>query len=978
MLQAIRNRPQEWLRGVFAAIDQMPMGSEERLRLQHYTVFILVGLPTMTVYGLFNLLVGSYLLVGLIAMSAVGLTTGWVLLRSSILGRSVYRTNIVLFGALILYMLVVGGDGGSKILWMYTFPPIAFFLLGKSEGLAWAAGHIVLTIAIWWLPPHFVTVYPYPSGFVVRFLTTYGIIAAVTYWFEHFRSTYRIGMEAERRRLVALINAIPDIVYFKDSSGRHLMVNKAFEDFTGLDRNAVIGRCDAEIFPDDLAASNEAADTEVFKSIQAVRVEHDGRDKEGRTVVLDTIRAPLVNAEGQATGIVGVSRDISDIRNAEAALHISQGLFEEIMTHSRDILYRRDLRTGRYDYISEAFCRLLGYSREETDAFSFNGMQELIHPEFRKSHSRFIASLLDAPRGDETDHIIEYPMQDRSGAYRWFSDRQTVVLGEDQKPVYLLGSNREITAQKEAEMAVREAHRQLLTILDSMDAHVYVADLETYEIRFMNRNMKQAFGDDLEGQFCWQAFRGEGGPCAHCTNGKLFDEAGHPAGVCEWEGRNPITRKWYMNYDRAIRWVDNRWVRLQIAIDITRIKELEEQRRRDETILQRAVKLEAVGTLAAGLAHDFNNLLSVIVGHVSLVEWEVGRNSDVASHLNAVASAAAKARDLANRLLTFSDGGVPARLELPIAPLLETAVAQVCEDSPLSCNMTIAEDLWSAAIDENQIQLAVKILLENAIDASPENAVVDIGGENVSAGAPGAPDIDPLPPGRYVRITVIDRGRGIPAEDLERIFDPYFSTKGLGSRKGTGLSLAITHSIIIRHDGLIFVDSASGRGTTVRLYLPASETVDSGATKPDVAGTPTARRRTGRVLVMDDEPSVQSLLKMMLKRMGYHPELTQNGQEAVVRYRDSLEAEEPFDAVILDLSIKEGMGGKEAMDRLLGLDPQVTAIVSSGYSESPILNEFSRHGFAGVLPKPYSYQKLKNLMTSVLNTERTPQAATYP
>lgn len=242
-------------------IDRAPISAEEKNRLQQYTVLILLGIPTMVVFGLIHLNRGHYPLSAAIFTSCIGLVAGWYLLHRLRNGWIIYRINAVLFGFLVHYMVVVGGEGGSKILWMYTFPMIAFFLLGKKEGLIWATGLFALALACFWMPLPHIDRYTYPTAFITRFVITYAMVAIIAHWFEFFRDRYRLQMEAEHRelknerrrlkeeiekrrevearthelnqKLQTVINAIPDVISFKDRKGRNVLVNKAFESFAG-------------------------------------------------------------------------------------------------------------------------------------------------------------------------------------------------------------------------------------------------------------------------------------------------------------------------------------------------------------------------------------------------------------------------------------------------------------------------------------------------------------------------------------------------------------------------------------------------------------------------------------------------------------------------------------------------------------------------------------------------------------------------
>ncbi|MHB0875651.1 MAG: PAS domain S-box protein [Anaerolineae bacterium] len=371
------------------------------------------------------------------------------------------------------------------------------------------------------------------------------------------------------------------------------------------------------------------------------------------------------------------------------------------------------------------------------------------------------------------------------------------------------------------------------------------------------------------------------------------------------------------------------------------------ERRKLEDEVAKANKLEALGLLAGGIAHDFNNLLTAILGNVVLAKIETEPQSEVAEILAEAERAAARARDLTQQLLTFARGGAPIRRALSLPELLSESSSFTLRGSNSSCEFAIADDLWPVEVDEGQISQVVQNLVINADEAMPTGGSIKVSAENVvlteGSGLP-------LPAGSYVKVSVTDQGVGILPEHLGKVFDPYFTTK----QKGSGLGLASCYSIIKRHEGHISVDSEYGTGTTFSIYLPVTREV----TPAQAADTPTTVCGHGHILVMDDERVVRNVLQRMLGRLGYHVECACDGHEAVEMYRRAREEGQAFDAVIMDLTVPGGMGGLEAMSLLRQFDPAVKAIVSSGYSNDPVMSEYRRYGFRGVMSKPYRIEEL--------------------
>jgi len=386
---------------------------------------------------------------------------------------------------------------------------------------------------------------------------------------------------------------------------------------------------------------------------------------------------------------------------------------------------------------------------------------------------------------------------------------------------------------------------------------------------------------------------------------------------------------------------------LTILRDIT-------ERRRDEAARLRADKLESIAALAGGIAHDFNNLLTGIMLNLSVVRSCVRGDDEAIEALESALKAAERAKRLSRQLLTFAKGGNPVRRVIALGELIREAAAFALAGSRARCRFRIAEDLRPACVDPGQIGQVVRNVVLNADHAMPKGGFIDVRAENVALRAGEIPE---LSGGEYVRITVADQGVGIPPEDLARISDPYFTTK----KDGLGLGLAITHSIVGKHGGHVQIDSQVGAGTTVTLYLPASE---EGEAEP--AGAVGAPGDRARILVMDDEATVRNAVEQTLRRLGYEVERAGDGAEAIRLFTAARHSGRPFDLVILDLTVSGGMGGVECLQRLRTLDPQVKAIASTGYSGEPVLERPEVFGFCTALPKPYAAEDLARALQAAL------------
>jgi PAS domain S-box-containing protein len=379
----------------------------------------------------------------------------------------------------------------------------------------------------------------------------------------------------------------------------------------------------------------------------------------------------------------------------------------------------------------------------------------------------------------------------------------------------------------------------------------------------------------------------------------------------------------------------------------------EQQRLAEE--LMKATKLESIGLLAGGIAHDFNNLLTAIIGNLSLAMISAYPQEDLFQRLSEIEKASLLARNLTQQLLTFSKGGTPIIRTVSVAEQLKETATFVLRGSNIKCELSIPDDLWLVDIDQGQINQVVSNLVINAQQAMPDGGIIEVTAENIMS---NAVNMLPLQAQKYVRISIKDHGIGIQKENLQKIFDPYFTTK----KGGSGLGLATCYSIMKRHDGYIAVESEVGIGSTFHIYLPASET----KFLPGSAAQERFARGQGKILVMDDHDNIRVLVKEMLSRFGYEVELAKDGTTAIDLYKKARDCGRPFDVVIMDLTVPGGMGGKEAIKRLLEIDSSVKAIVSSGYSNDTIMAEYREYGFSGVIVKPYRIEEMMSVLRKVI------------
>lgn len=367
-------------------------------------------------------------------------------------------------------------------------------------------------------------------------------------------------------------------------------------------------------------------------------------------------------------------------------------------------------------------------------------------------------------------------------------------------------------------------------------------------------------------------------------------------------------------------------------------------------------KLESLGSMAGGIAHDFNNLLAAILSYVQLVRFKLKKGLDGSKDLQTVEKITLEAAKLTKQLLTFAKGGLPVKRAAKLGVLLkETTKFTLC-GKPVKCNYVLPSDLWTVDIDNGQIGQVIQNVVLNAYQAMPQSGKITISALNEKV----FPENEmQLQAGNYVKVEIEDEGVGISEEDLTKIFDPYFTTK----EKGNGLGLASSYYIMKNHGGFIGVRSKPGSGSIFYLYLPVSKQQPTPGKKKDLPLT----KGKGRILLMDDEPLIRNSLREFLESCGYSVAVTKDGWEAVKLFEKKRKNSTPFDLVILDLTVPGGMGGKEAVQHILALDPNAKVVVFSGYSDDSVLADYRKYGFYDMITKPFRLEELSVKIENALN-----------
>jgi len=735
-----------------------------------------------------------------------------------------------------------------------------------------------------------------------------------------------------------LIYTIPDIVYFKDIQGRNMVVNKAFEEFVGLEAAEVIGKRDDQIFPHDLAAQCLLSDQEVMKSRKSLYFEEEATAKDGKKAYFETVKSPLYDASGNVVGVVGVSHDITVRKYHEE----QSDLFSSLLNQSSDAIFITDPKTGRFLNVNDKACSSLGYSREELTKMGVLDIEAVIPDHFSwDAHVKEVrekgALVLDGrhKRRDGTTIPVEVNVK-------------YVTQGKDAYMVAMIRDMTERIEHRERYTAIIRSAMDAFWMIDHDGSFLDVNDAACALFGYSREEMLSMKIPDVE------AMESPEDVAHHIRRVK-------ESGYDRFETLHRRKDGSIIDTEVSVKFIDIKGGQFYAFIrDITERKRAEERKiaRLIEEERVKTQRLESLGVLAGGIAHDFNNILTVIMGNISFAIQFLNPSDKLYKNLSEAEKAIVLAQDLTMQLLTFSKGGTPVKTILPIAAVVRESVEFALRGSNVMCNFVIPEGLKAVEADEWQIRQVIHNLVINSLQAMPEGGIISLQCKNVFI---GQDDLIALKEGEYVKISLEDRGIGIPEDHITRIFDPFFTTK----QKGSGLGLATSYSIIKKHDGLITVSSKLGAGTIFSVYLPASDKEVAYASREmnvPVSGT-------GKILVMDDEEIIRRLAGDILGYLGYKVELAATGEEAIGKFQNARDSGEPFDLLIMDLTIPGAMGGKEAIELLLRIDPRVKAIVSSGYSNDPILADYRKHGFSGVVTKPYRVAEFSQIVHEVIKKD---------
>nr|WP_319393996.1 ATP-binding protein [uncultured Desulfobacter sp.] len=521
-----------------------------------------------------------------------------------------------------------------------------------------------------------------------------------------------------------------------------------------------------------------------------------------------------------------------------------------------------------------------------------------------------------------------------------------------------------IRKRQEDQNKHQEAHDTFLTVLNSIDAAIYVTDMDAYEILFMNKYLVDKFGGNFSGETCYKVFRNRDEMCEHCPMHNLVDKDGNLKDVVIQECQHPVTDAWYLNYDRAIKWIDGRVVHLLIATDVTLIKTLQEKQKKADEYLWQAQKMESIGNLAGGIAHDFNNLLFPIIGMSEMLLEELAEDSLEHENIKMIWEAGKRGRDLVQQILSFSRQSEKDKSPVRLQQILEEALklSRASLPSSIQINKEIQQDCGWVLADSIQFHQIVINLITNAAHAvDPSEGTINVQLKEVRAtqnDSPAKLNSD----GKYVMLKISDNGCGIDNSIKNKIFDPYFTTKDKG--KGTGLGLAVVYRIVQDHQGDIVVGSKVGEGTSFSIYLPLLEQPSDTPPKDSITSPQTGSEH---ILLVDDEKSVAQIETQMLNRLGYKVTVHTSSRQALECFRSDPER---FDLLLSDVTMPEITGDKLAQ-KVLAIRPDIPVLLCTGFSENFDRHQAEQLGIKGFLMKPVVKSDLARMVRQILDEDKS-------
>lgn len=746
-----------------------------------------------------------------------------------------------------------------------------------------------------------------------------------------------------------LYNETPVLLHSINMDGTIVEVNDYWLRTMGYERDEVIGKKVTDFYTD--------ASKQYFMEFVLPAFLHDGIAKDvpyqfirKNGEVLDVLLS--ATAERDAAGNIvrsqAVIQDITKQKQVEAALMQNERMLQTIIDTEPDCIKVID-EESRLIMMNRAGLQMLQVESLEQVRGQF--VCPLVAPEHQQAFMDLTRRVFQGQPGR-----LEFQMTGMRGSQLWLETYAVPLRNEKDEIIALLGVTRDVTERKKAENAIRESEERFraitMTASDAimlMDDRGKIVNWNPAAERMFGYSAEEVAGRDLHvflaPQRLHHVYQKGFANFVATGQGPVINRS------VEMDAQKKDGTEFPIEVSTSAMNIGGHWHALGIVRDITERKRLEQE-------LVKTQKLESIGTLAGGIAHDFNNLLQGIFGFISLAKMTIDQKEKALAMLDQAEKALHQSVNLTTQLLTFSKGGKPLKKVFNLQPVIENAIRFSLSGSSVGHLLLVKETIRQVDADEGQISQVIQNIVLNAEQSMPLGGRITITLRNARrSDITSPPDTGERD---FVEISIQDTGIGIPPEYLSRIFDPYFTTK----ERGSGLGLATAYSIIRNHGGTIQVSSELGKGSTFTIGIPASV---AGSSEERAASSPVkADSRKVRILVMDDEKVVREVAGALISSLGHDVAFAEHGEAAISQYRAAMDAGKRFDMALLDLTIKGGMGGLETVQKLLQIDPEVKAIVSSGYSDDAGMSDYQSKGFKAFLKKPYNMEDLKNILNELI------------
>jgi PAS domain S-box-containing protein len=748
-------------------------------------------------------------------------------------------------------------------------------------------------------------------------------------------------------RLNLLVKNSSDSLVIVNADGSQRYVSPAAERITGFSVTELEGRTlDTLIHPDDMEGIRAAWNEAVEHPEKTVTVQYRHIHKTKRWVFFEAVAQSFLS-EPAINGIIASVRDISERRKAEEAITLTNKLMQTVINTAPVRIFFKD-RNLHYLGCNRAFARDAGMERPE-DLIGKDDYQLV----WKAQAEMYRADDFAVIESGEAKLAYDEPQTTPDGGLIWLRTSKVPLRNESNSIIGVLGMYDDITDRKRVESELRESEDKFSQTFKSSPDAININRLDDGLYVDINEGFTRLTGytrDEVIGKTSLEL------DIWHDPNDRrrlvqAIREKGHYENL-EAQFRRKDGGLIIALMSARIIFLKGVPHLVSVTRDITERKVHEKEQLKIE-------KLESLGILAGGIAHDFNNILTGIMGNISFAKVFLDAAHKANKPLLEAEKAVGRAGELAHQLLTFARGGEPIKKVVSLQHIVSEALTFILHGSNVKGTVDIPDTIHAFEADEGQLSQVFQNIIINATQAMPGGGFLTISARNEMLGADNGLS---LSPGPYVRVILADQGCGISESDQKKIFDPYFTTKSAG----IGLGLSSVHSIVNRHGGHIEVSSAMAKGTTFTIYLPSTGKVfpDSG---PETAEFTKGDHQGGSILVMDDDEMIRDLAASILTHLGYKVTTCADGDEAIELFKASNVSGAPYLACFVDLTIPGGLGGKEVARQILSAYPNACLVVSSGYSNDPIMSNFEKFGFRGAIAKPYSMHEFEKVLGAVLS-----------